>query len=73
MATQCIELRVSTTKSKAACVKSILDSVKNSLVKWRQNYRSRADLGELSDHMLKDIGITRSQAQDEATKPFWRS
>ena len=26
----------------------------------------------LDDHMLRDIGITRDQAEHEANKPFWR-
>jgi uncharacterized protein YjiS (DUF1127 family) len=26
---------------------------------------------DLSDHMLKDIGITREEAKREARKPFW--
>jgi uncharacterized protein YjiS (DUF1127 family) len=34
--------------------------------------RQRLDLSELNDHLLKDIGLSRSAAQAEATKPFWR-
>ncbi|MDA5095825.1 DUF1127 domain-containing protein [Aliiroseovarius sp. KMU-50] len=33
--------------------------------------RQRIRLGELSDHMLRDIGITRDQAMREADRPFW--
>jgi uncharacterized protein YjiS (DUF1127 family) len=28
---------------------------------------------ELSDHMLRDIGISRAEAFGEAEKPFWRA
>ena len=28
---------------------------------------------ELSDHMLRDIGISRAAAHGEAAKPFWRA
>ena len=28
-------------------------------------------LAELDDRMLRDIGVTRSQSQHEAAKPFW--
>ena len=35
-------------------------------------FRQRQDLTALDDHMLRDIGITRLQAEAEATKPFWR-
>ena len=33
--------------------------------------RSRQALLGLDDAMLKDIGLTRSQANREASKPFW--
>lgn len=37
-----------------------------------QRHRSRRELLRLSDCMLKDIGISRADAQWEASKPFWR-
>lgn len=37
---------------------------------WRR-YRSRTMLAQLDDYMLKDIGVTRAEAQFEAGKPFW--
>ncbi len=40
---------------------------------WRERSRSRAQLRELSDHLLRDIGISRSQADVEGSKPFWRA
>jgi len=33
--------------------------------------RQRRDLAALDDKMLRDIGVTRSQAMQEATRPFW--
>jgi uncharacterized protein YjiS (DUF1127 family) len=39
---------------------------------WRIHARSRRELLALDDRMLKDIGITRIDAQREAAKPFWR-
>jgi uncharacterized protein YjiS (DUF1127 family) len=33
--------------------------------------RSRTYLSQLDDRMLKDIGITRAEADWEANKPFW--
>jgi len=38
---------------------------------WRR-YRSRNELTRLNPAMLKDIGITGSEAEHEANKPFWR-
>jgi uncharacterized protein YjiS (DUF1127 family) len=40
--------------------------------RWRQRARSRRELLALDDHMLRDIGVTRIDAQYEAAKPFWR-
>ena len=36
--------------------------------RWHQ----RAGLRELDDHLLRDIGKTRREAEAEAAKPFWR-
>ena len=33
--------------------------------------RQRSQLSELGDHTLKDIGITREQAEFEASRPVW--
>ena len=33
--------------------------------------RSRQSLGALDDHMLRDIGLTREQAQAEADRSAW--
>ena len=38
---------------------------------WRRRHRSRTLLSQLSDQMLKDIGVTSAEAQHEANKPFW--
>ncbi|MGB5706338.1 MAG: DUF1127 domain-containing protein [Arenicellales bacterium] len=38
---------------------------------WFQRYQQRQRLTSLSERMLKDIGITREQATQEAEKPFW--
>ncbi len=37
-----------------------------------EKWRSRKQLEELSEHHLRDIGITREDALKEASKPFWR-
>ena len=39
---------------------------------WFERVRQRRQLGELSDHMLKDIGLTRADVEAEVTKPFWQ-
>jgi uncharacterized protein YjiS (DUF1127 family) len=39
---------------------------------WAEVSRQRRALLALSDNMLKDIGISRAQADLEGSKPFWR-
>jgi uncharacterized protein YjiS (DUF1127 family) len=39
---------------------------------WVEVSRQRRALLALSDDMLKDIGISRTQAEVEGSKPFWR-
>ncbi len=43
------------------------------LLTWQARAAERAHLASLDDHRLKDIGITRAQADCEARKPFWRA
>lgn len=42
------------------------------VVEWRCRVRSRRELLILDDHDLWDLGLTRSHAQVEASKRFWR-
>jgi uncharacterized protein YjiS (DUF1127 family) len=39
---------------------------------WQRNARVRRQLAALDDHQLADIGISRSERQEELNKPFWR-
>ncbi len=42
------------------------------LLIWQERAAERAHLASLDDHRLKDIGLSRAQADFEARKPFWR-
>jgi uncharacterized protein YjiS (DUF1127 family) len=42
------------------------------LLIWHQRSRQRRQLQSLSDHMLRDIGLTRADVLAESSKPFWR-
>jgi uncharacterized protein YjiS (DUF1127 family) len=39
---------------------------------WQGRGRGREQLLRLGEYELRDIGITRLQAEAEANKPFWR-
>lgn len=39
---------------------------------WHERAHQRRALMALSDQMLRDIGISRAEAERESTKPFWR-
>jgi len=41
------------------------------LALWRSRRRERYALTELSDYMLKDIGISRCEVYRETSKRFW--
>lgn len=38
---------------------------------WMERYRQRRALIMMSDHMLKDLGLSRSDAGREGGKRFW--
>lgn len=42
------------------------------LLVWQERAAQRRALTQMDRHMLKDIGISRAAALDEARKPFWR-
>lgn len=49
----------------------IMDYLKQIKMAYRKQ-RSRRALVRLSSHQLKDIGLSRTDAIREASKPFWR-
>jgi uncharacterized protein YjiS (DUF1127 family) len=42
------------------------------VLSWLERVHQRRHLAQLSDHMLKDIGLTRGDVEAELAKPFWR-
>jgi uncharacterized protein YjiS (DUF1127 family) len=46
--------------------------VVRTVLEWNQRIRQRQALAELDDHLLSDIGISRTAAAIEASRPFWR-
>ena len=43
------------------------------LLRWQELAQQRRRLLSLDDRMLKDIGISRADATQEGTRPFWDS
>ncbi|WP_298724492.1 DUF1127 domain-containing protein [uncultured Ferrovibrio sp.] len=41
------------------------------LLKWQRRARSRGELAELTDHQLRDVGLSRADIAKETNKPFW--
>lgn len=39
---------------------------------WAHRERSRRELRELDEHLLRDIGVSRGEADFIGNKPFWR-
>ncbi|GIL00806.1 MAG: hypothetical protein BroJett030_07050 [Alphaproteobacteria bacterium] len=52
----------------------VLVAVETFLNRWTlaaEKRRTRRTLALLSDHQLRDIGVTRHQAEREANRAFW--
>jgi uncharacterized protein YjiS (DUF1127 family) len=60
--------------SRASIVRQLArraDRAITTLLRWQELARERRALMRLDDYMLKDIGISRAEAQREADRPFW--
>jgi uncharacterized protein YjiS (DUF1127 family) len=42
------------------------------LLTWDARWRTRRGLEHMSDHMLEDIGLTRTEVSREIHKTFWQ-
>ncbi len=52
---------------------SVFAAAGRRLMLWQARASERVHLQELPDFMLKDMGLTRSDADRESAKPFWRA
>ncbi|MGE5511565.1 MAG: DUF1127 domain-containing protein [Bacteroidota bacterium] len=39
---------------------------------WLRRWRTRKELAEIDDHLLKDVGLSERERAAECRKPFWR-
>lgn len=51
----------------------LLQGAFDALLTWQDRVRQRRHLAGLDDHMLRDMGLTRGGAAQEAGKPFWQA
>ena len=49
-----------------------LHGIAHRILVWMERVHTRHQLSELDDHMLNDIGLTRTEVEAEVHKPFWR-
>jgi len=50
-----------------------LNAASDTFLDWQERHRQRRALSKLDDRMLRDIGISRADADSEYRKPFWRA
>ena len=50
---------------------SLIKMIAQAIVRARRQ-RQRTSLAQLDDRMLRDMGISRLEAERESRKPFWR-
>ena len=62
--------------ARAACQgwswRRAIQRAKQRILTWHERARQRRQLECLSDHMLRDIGLTRADVLAEATKRVWQ-
>ena len=49
-----------------------LTAVRHLVQDWKERSCQRRELAQLSTYLLKDIGLSREDAINEANKPFWK-
>lgn len=53
-------------------LRSLKNRLLNLLQIWINRHQQRKQLASLDDRMLKDIGVSASQVNNEINKPFWK-
>jgi uncharacterized protein YjiS (DUF1127 family) len=60
-------------RDRTSVLHHILARMASEIREWRRRSRDRRALAAMSDRSLRDIGLTRYDADWEASKPFWRA
>jgi uncharacterized protein YjiS (DUF1127 family) len=59
--------------SMCQAVAELLRALAAAARRWPRRVRERRALAALDARMLRDIGVTPSEAAQECNKPFWRA
>ena len=51
---------------------ALIVKASDTLLDWQDRARQRHRLGEMDDHLLRDVGLSRADLEHESAKPFWR-
>ena len=43
------------------------------VLNWTDRHRTRGHLYQKPDYMLRDIGVSRAEVEQEFQKPFWKA
>ena len=73
MPTSAILFRPGTAERAASARRVLAWKLLDRLRFWSRRARQRRALARLDDRLLRDIGLTRHQAERAARKPFWRN
>ena len=55
-----------------AFLRAVLRRIPHTISLWSRHVETRHAMAMLSDHMLRDIGLTRNDVERQLLKPFWR-
>lgn len=64
--------RIGTTHVRTLSFGRIARDLVDLLALWRDRAGQRRALAKLDERILRDIGVGRAEADEEAGKPFWR-
>ncbi len=53
--------------------RAALAAVAAAAYEWRERARMRRTLARLDDRLLRDMGLSRSDVEQEIAKPFWQA
>lgn len=51
----------------------LFEALNETIHVWRQRYQARQELSHWTERDLHDVGLSWSDVEHEAEKPFWRA